>query len=153
MMCLAVGIAVTALLSFHIYLILTSQTTIEFHGNLMKRRVAKENGTVWHNPYNLGWKRNLEQVWGSIRVSPSGNNRKSKSVFERSSDVDDVNGRLFGIVLFIFRVRQVISFLLLLLPSTREPEFLPVPMKGDLGRRTNRTNKRFQRKESLDDFV
>jgi hypothetical protein len=148
MMCLAVGIAVTGLLSFHLYLILTSQTTIEFHGNLFQKRIAKENGNVFVNPYDRGMKRNLEQVWGSIHV------KKSNSLLSFYSYCDDIgNGKKHGddderrqsntsssvirrmLSLTIYRIKLCGSFLLLLLPSTREPEFLPIPFEDDRGKR------------------
>lgn len=93
MLCLSVGIAVSILLLFHIYLIFSSQTTVEFYGNWQKNRNAKNLGTIWINPYDLGNKRNWQQVYGS------GNP------------------------------------LLALLPSWREPEFLPIPIAGEKGRR------------------
>eukprot|EP00550_Attheya_septentrionalis_P010356 CAMPEP_0198281512 /NCGR_PEP_ID=MMETSP1449-20131203/1429_1 /TAXON_ID=420275 /ORGANISM="Attheya septentrionalis, Strain CCMP2084" /LENGTH=495 /DNA_ID=CAMNT_0043977309 /DNA_START=226 /DNA_END=1713 /DNA_ORIENTATION=+ len=95
MLCISVGIAVLCLLSFHIYLILTAQTTIEFHGNISKRRMARKRGIQWINPYDLGWKKNWQQVYGS-------------KPFFRS-----------------------------ILASGREPEFLPVPIAGELGRRSH----------------
>jgi len=93
MLCLSVGIAVSILLLFHIYLIFSSQTTVEFYGNWQKNRNAKNLGTIWINPYDLGNKRNWQQVYGSDNP------------------------------------------LLALLPSWREPEFLPIPIAGEKGRR------------------
>eukprot|EP00521_Asterionellopsis_glacialis_P018034 CAMPEP_0195295066 /NCGR_PEP_ID=MMETSP0707-20130614/16537_1 /TAXON_ID=33640 /ORGANISM="Asterionellopsis glacialis, Strain CCMP134" /LENGTH=494 /DNA_ID=CAMNT_0040356201 /DNA_START=183 /DNA_END=1667 /DNA_ORIENTATION=- len=93
MLSLSVGIAVACLLGFHLYLVLTAQTTIEFHGNCAKRKHAKKRKTAWINPYDLGYRSNWEQVYGSGNI------------------------------------------LLSLLPSSREPEFLPVPIAGDIGRR------------------
>jgi palmitoyltransferase len=65
MMCFAVGLSVLILLGFHLYLILTAQTTIEFHGNRLKKEECQMRNEVFCNPYDMGWKRNLEQVWGS----------------------------------------------------------------------------------------
>jgi palmitoyltransferase len=62
MLDLALGMAVACLGGFHLYLTLTGQTTIESHGNLMNRTKAKQLGQKWRNPYDLGWKRNLQQV-------------------------------------------------------------------------------------------
>lgn len=93
--CLAVGIAVTILSVFHLFLVFTAQTTIEFHGNFSNRKKAKSIGKVWKNPYNLGYKRNFQQVYGS----------------------------------------SLHPILAILLPSTREPEFLPVPLQDDKGNR------------------
>lgn len=97
MICVAVGLSVTILFCFHLYLICTAQTTIEFHGNNMKKARSKEIGERFSNTYDLGLKRNIEQVWG--------------------------------------RFKGWHTFMIVLLPSLREPEFLPVPMKGNDGRR------------------
>jgi len=108
MICCSVGIAVLLLLGFHLYLILTAQTTIEFHGNNLKKRRAKERDRVYVNPYDLGYRRNLEQVWGIC------NQRNSARI----------------------TVVESIAFLRkMLAPSFREPELLPVPLVGGLRRR------------------
>lgn len=99
MLCLSVGIAVMCLMSFHLYLVFTAQTTIEFHGNWSKRRQARKRGRAWMNPYDLGWKRNWQQVFGSLHP------------------------------------------LVALLPSWREPEFLPLPILGEKGRRRSKKEK------------
>ena len=95
MICLAIGIAVACLGGFHLYLCLTAQTTIEFHGNFGNRRKAKRLNKKWQNPYSLGWKRNFQQVFGS----------------------------------------SMPAWKAILLPSQREPEFLPLPMLD--GKRSN----------------
>lgn len=96
MLCAAVGIAVMMLGGFHIYLTLTAQTTIEFHGNVTQRKRARAAGQKWKNPYSRGsWKGNWQQIFGT----------------------------------------QSSWLLLSLLPSRREPEFLPVPVPGHSGRR------------------
>lgn len=79
---------------FHLYLCLTAQTTIEFHGNFGNRRKANRLNKKWSNPYSLGWKRNFQQIYGTQPMWKA-----------------------------------------LLLPSTREPEFLPLPLPGDKGKR------------------
>lgn len=96
MLSLAVGLAVAMLCFFHIYLVLSSQTTIEFHGNMTNARRAKKAGKKWKNPYSFGTLRNFEQVYGS----------------------------------------QYHPLLAILIPSSREPEFLPIPMSGDQGKRS-----------------
>jgi hypothetical protein len=101
MLCLAVGIAVACLGGFHLYLALTGQTTIEFHGNWVNRTKAKRLGQKWRNPYDLGWKRNLQQVFGTQPF--------------------------------------LIAFLI---PSTREPEFLPLPIMGEDGKREHMRKRR-----------
>jgi hypothetical protein len=61
MLCLAVGIAVFCLVSFHLYLVWSAQTTIEFHGNVAKRRKGG-----WTNPYSAGsWNKNWETIYGT----------------------------------------------------------------------------------------
>ena len=54
--------AITLLLSFHVYLTLSAQTTIEFYGNRVKSFRARRRGEVWSNPYDQGMRRNWEQV-------------------------------------------------------------------------------------------
>jgi hypothetical protein len=107
MLCLSVGIAVFFLMAFHIFLAATSQTTIEFHGNIHKWRKSRHRGVLWSNPYDLGWKRNLKQVYGP-NLS-----------------------------------------LLSLLPSTREPEYLPLPLPGERGLRPNTGGKKYEGKSAL----
>jgi hypothetical protein len=93
MLCAALLFAILLLGGFHVYLTGTAQTTIEFHANWSHRKRARKAGKKWKNPYDLGWKRNWQQVYGSQH------------------------------------------WLLAMLPSTREPEFLPVPLAGHKGRR------------------
>jgi hypothetical protein len=45
-LCVAVLTSVGVLLSFHTYLILTAQTTIEFYQNRLAMMVAKKRGVV-----------------------------------------------------------------------------------------------------------
>jgi hypothetical protein len=62
MMCLALGCAVLLLGGFHLYLVSTAQTTIEFHANWTNRR----RDPKWRNPYSQGsWRKNMEQVFGT----------------------------------------------------------------------------------------
>jgi len=98
MLCLAIGIAVACLGGFHIYLVLSGQTTIEFHGNFVNRMKAKRSGQKYRNPYDRGWKRNWQQVYGDF------NDRWS-------------------------------MFMGVLIPSRREPAFLPLPIGGEEGKR------------------
>jgi len=100
MLCLAVGLAVLCLAGFHLYLVLSAQSTIEFHGNCAKRR-RKTNGVPWKNPYSVGWRGNWQFIYG----------KKSRSGF---------GGMITG-----------------MLPSGREPEYLPIPINGTLVRRKN----------------
>lgn len=93
MLCLSIGVAVLFLLLFHLYLILTAQTTVEFHGNWANKKRARKRGTSWINPYDLGSKANWTQIYGTSHP------------------------------------------LRAMLPSSREPEFLPIPINGELIRR------------------
>ncbi|CAE7233286.1 PAT16 [Symbiodinium natans] len=52
---------------FHMYLVLTNQTTIEFHLNMAGRQIARKRGEVHRNPYDLGMSRNFQQVFGPNR--------------------------------------------------------------------------------------
>jgi len=98
MLCLAVGIAVALLGGFHVYLVFSGQTTIEFHGNFVRKMKAKKLGQKYRNPYDMGWKRNWQQVYG---------------------DYDDGWMMLMAV----------------LIPSRREPDFLPLPIGGEEGKR------------------
>jgi hypothetical protein len=93
MLCVALLCAIVFLGGFHIYLTLTAQTTIEFHGNWANRKRAKKVGKKWKNPYDLGWKRNWQQIYGTQ------------------------------------------YWLIAMLPSAREPAFLPIPLADHTGRR------------------
>ena len=96
MMCLAVGIAVLCLASFHMHLVISAQTTIEFHGNVSKRIKGG-----WKNPYSAGsWRKNWEMIYGS-------------------------------------KARGCFGLLLSMMPSSREPEYLPIPIDGKLIKRKN----------------
>jgi hypothetical protein len=96
MLCLAIGIAVACLGGFHLYLVLTGQTTIEFHGNWVNKRKAAKLNKKYKSPYDMGsYLRNFQQVYGSSQP--------------------------------VWRA--------LLVPSTREPEYLPLPLPGEDGKR------------------
>jgi hypothetical protein len=64
MLACVVGIAVLALLSFHVYLVLGGWTTIELLEKKNKR--SRQNPEVaYRNPYDLGCYRNFTRVFGS----------------------------------------------------------------------------------------
>lgn len=65
MLCAALLFAILLLGGFHIYLVLTAQTTIEFHANWSHRTRARKAGKKWKNPYDQGRKRNWQQVYGN----------------------------------------------------------------------------------------
>ncbi|KAG0589484.1 hypothetical protein KC19_1G023500 [Ceratodon purpureus] len=58
----AVLVSLSFLLGWHIYLVLTAQTTIDFYGNRQRRREARAKGETWTNVYDLGPLRNLRNV-------------------------------------------------------------------------------------------
>eukprot|EP00668_Euglena_longa_P000291 GGOE01000386.1.p1 GENE.GGOE01000386.1~~GGOE01000386.1.p1 ORF type:complete len:242 (-),score=48.16 GGOE01000386.1:152-877(-) len=62
--CLAVFMAMLAFFLWNGYLIVTNQTTIEYHYNRGKRDYMKSRGTVWTNPYDIGIIRNLQEIFG-----------------------------------------------------------------------------------------
>lgn len=92
MLCIALTCAIFLLGGFHVYITFTGQTTIEFHANMMRKRKAKKQGKKWNNPYDQGWRRNWQHVYGTQHWMKA------------------------------------------MLPSTREPQFLPVPIPGFKGR-------------------
>jgi hypothetical protein len=121
MLCVAVGVALIGLGGFHMYLVSTGQTTIEFHGNWAVRRryeqiaattATSTNGTKkkhrWQNPYSRGTiLANWQQVYGVSTVP------------------------------FLQRIgcgcsdRSYINLLFcILIPHQRLPEYLPVPVPG-----------------------
>jgi len=60
----SIFVALCMLGGFHVYLVLTNQSTIEFQLNLMKRREARGTGELFRNPYDMGRRRNFQQVFG-----------------------------------------------------------------------------------------
>ena len=122
MLCVAVGVALIGLGGFHIYLVSTGQTTIEFHGNWALRRRYEQivatvassttNGTKkknkWQNPYSRGTiLANWQQVYGVSTVP------FLKRIGCGCSDRSFVN--------LIFCI---------LIPHRRLPEYLPLPIPG-----------------------
>lgn len=64
----SVGVAISILLAWHVYLVLSAQTTIEFYYNRSKAaRMRKLHGQVWVNEHDLGRTRNWEAVFGKGR--------------------------------------------------------------------------------------
>ena len=125
MLCLCLAAAVMCLAIFHLYLVVSAQTTIEFHGNWAKRKKKKN----WINPYSaVTWRRTCEMIYGTKRYwSSTVNNNDDK---ERSSEEEDNNEK--------YRYRGCWGILMAMMPSNREPEFLPLPIDGKLIRRRNR---------------
>lgn len=59
-LCFSAFIATGLFLTWNVYLVLSNQTTIEFYGNKFSR-----SGRRRGNPYDLGWRRNLQTVFGN----------------------------------------------------------------------------------------
>mmetsp|Transcript_66579 Transcript_66579/g.206252 ORF Transcript_66579/g.206252 Transcript_66579/m.206252 type:complete len:331 (+) Transcript_66579:173-1165(+) len=64
LICCTILVALGILGGFHAYLVLTNQTTIEFHGNCAARWATWKTGEKFRNPYDLGVCRNFQQVFG-----------------------------------------------------------------------------------------
>ena len=60
---LAVLLALSILLGWHIYLVLTAQTTIDFYANREAAAAARKEGRVWRNEVDLGFRRNWQEVF------------------------------------------------------------------------------------------
>lgn len=67
LICCTILLALCLLGGFHVFLVLTNQTTIEFQINLGKRMEARRKAERYKNPYNLGVARNFQQVFGPNR--------------------------------------------------------------------------------------
>jgi len=63
----SVGIAISMLLAWHVYLVLSAQTTIEFYGNRSKSRKMRHHGRVFINKFDLGRTRNFQAIFGRGR--------------------------------------------------------------------------------------
>ncbi|CAG8539303.1 856_t:CDS:2 [Cetraspora pellucida] len=87
LLAVAIGLALGGMCSWHYYLIMTAQTTVEFYNNQYARRTAKAKGEVYVNPYDLGPLLNLCQFFNvgrnypiytiflPIPISPPGNGK------------------------------------------------------------------------------
>jgi len=79
----SVLLALSLLLGWHVYLVCSGQTTIEWHANREARADAKKEGRVWRNSADLGVRRNWQEVfdergrgwwlrWALPRLRPHG---------------------------------------------------------------------------------
>lgn len=57
----AVFLALSVLLFWHVYLVLSAQTTIDYYGNREAARAARRAGRVWVNDFDLGPRRNWQE--------------------------------------------------------------------------------------------
>jgi len=62
--CIAVMIAISFLLGWHVYLVASGQSTIEYHANKQRARHSKFHKGVYFNDYDLGVTRNFELIFG-----------------------------------------------------------------------------------------
>ena len=62
---LTMSIAVGILLFWHVYLMATGQTTIEWYNNRVRAADARKRGAVYLNPWDLGVSTNIAMVLGS----------------------------------------------------------------------------------------
>ncbi|CAD7934252.1 unnamed protein product [Amoebophrya sp. A120] len=63
-LCASICLALSLLGGFHLYLLLTNQTTIEFQLNWIEKHEAKKRNEPWRNVYDLGPALNYKQVMG-----------------------------------------------------------------------------------------
>jgi len=134
MLCLCLSGAVMCLGGFHLYLVLNALTTIEFHGTWSKRRKGG-----WKNPYSAGsWKRNWDMIYGTRYWS-------HHNTEGASSRKEEEQYRYIGFW----------GILVAMMPSNREPEFLPLPIGGELVRRKNRGEGTVRRKtdDAIDEDI
>ena len=64
---IAGGVAVCTLMIWHLYLVRTGQTTIEFYKNRALARKRRALGKVFYNDHDLGPKRNWEMLFGKAK--------------------------------------------------------------------------------------
>lgn len=63
------SVALGILFGWHIYLILQNKTTIEYHEGVRAMWIAKNGGSVYKHPYDLGAYENLTSVLGPSILS------------------------------------------------------------------------------------
>ncbi|WRT69363.1 uncharacterized protein IL334_006347 [Kwoniella shivajii] len=68
-LCLAIGFAVSVLMTWHLYMVSYGETSIESHDNAYLASKAKKEGLIYLNPYDLGRRRNLQLFFN---IGPSG---------------------------------------------------------------------------------
>jgi len=63
-LCLSAFIALGGMLGLHLYLTLTNQSTIELYNNRKLKNNAGKRGETWVNKFDLGVRKNFQQVFG-----------------------------------------------------------------------------------------
>ncbi|KAI9138467.1 hypothetical protein BKA69DRAFT_770955 [Paraphysoderma sedebokerense] len=67
---LALGVALFMMTLWHIYLICTGQTQIEYYGNNYMKWYGKSTGEVFINEFDVGWKGNLRIFFNISKLRP-----------------------------------------------------------------------------------
>jgi hypothetical protein len=131
MLCLAIGIAVFCLASFHAYLVLTGQTTIEFHGNWVARskfyKDQKQQAAAAAAVVALKQAQQNGDNHNHLSEDNTDPSRKRKQ-WRNPYDLGYRRNwqQVYGCGHPLWAV---------IVPSTRRPEFLPLPIAGEAGRR------------------
>jgi len=64
----SVWCAISFMLGWHTYLILSGQTTIEFYYNQTQGQAARAKGELYRNPYDLGMSKNWQAFFGPQQI-------------------------------------------------------------------------------------
>ncbi|RGB33157.1 DHHC palmitoyltransferase-domain-containing protein [Rhizophagus diaphanus] len=105
LLAVAIGIALGGMCSWHYYLVLTSQTTVEFYNNQYAKRSARQKGEVFVNPYDNGCLNNFRQFFNvgqnykypiytiflPIPILPSGNGKVWEKNAMHYTTVNDIS--------------------------------------------------------------
>ncbi|KAK6590537.1 hypothetical protein RS030_152380 [Cryptosporidium xiaoi] len=67
MLSISYSIGTGVLLFFHIYLLLTNQSTIEYHQNSSIKKILESQGKNWINKYDKGTFNNVREVMGTTK--------------------------------------------------------------------------------------
>lgn len=97
-LCASMAVTMTGFLGWHLYLVITNQTTIEFQFNKMKAWTKTKTGEVHSNDYDVGTRSNIEQIFGhggllywilpTLQAPPlDGANWPTQSTYRRTSIV------------------------------------------------------------------
>ena len=63
LLAVSVFLAMCGLWFWHVYLVLTAQTSIDYHRFAEKRKEARRRGETYANPHDRGWRRNWQDVF------------------------------------------------------------------------------------------
>ena len=62
-LCASVGVTMTGFLGWHLYLVATNQTTIEFQFNKLRMLTERGTGKLAINEYDVGVRNNFDQLF------------------------------------------------------------------------------------------